>query len=37
MGALYLQPLDERMERLGVFYARRDHLCAGGLRKRVLS
>ncbi len=22
MGALYLQPLDERMERLGVFYAR---------------
>jgi hypothetical protein len=21
-GALYLQPLDERMERLGVFYAR---------------
>jgi hypothetical protein len=22
MGALYLQPLDERMERLAVFYAR---------------
>jgi hypothetical protein len=22
MGALYLQPLDERMERLGVFHAR---------------
>jgi len=22
MGALYLQPLDERMERLGAFYAR---------------